>query len=84
MGRLAKEIRVVRRDQVDQFANLSFTARGLQEFAVGPVVIEPEMPQPLPETAGHQRVLVGSEPNPAALVDQLRQEVVCLRGERSF
>jgi hypothetical protein len=84
VGLLAKELRVVRRDQVDQLADLSFTARRLEEFAVVPVVIEPEMPQPLPEAAGHQRVLIGSEPDPTALVDQPRQEVVCLRGERSF
>ena len=52
--RFAEEMRVVRGDQVDQFADLVLAADRLQQFTILPVVAQAQRAQPLSKPSRHQ------------------------------
>ena len=84
MRRFAEEVGVVGGDQIDEGIDLVCPLRGLQERAVVVIVVDPQGLKPLPQPSGHERLPVWPEPDPAALVDEVGQEVVGLGRERGF
>ena len=76
MGGFAEEVGVVGRNQIDQRIDLILPLGRLEQRTIFFVVGHPQRLHPLPQPAGDQRLPVGAEPDPAALVDEVRQKVV--------
>ena len=84
MRRLAEEVGVVGGDQIDEGIDLFSAAGALEEHAVIVVGLQSEGQEPLSQPAGHERLPVGPEADPAVLVDEVGQEVVGLGREWGF
>ena len=64
-------MRVIGGNEIDELTNLMFAIRRHQQLAVLLIIAESQRSQPLRQATGYKCLLVGSQADTTAIVDQI-------------